>query len=276
MLSFRQLFVLCGLIVLLGPIGASAQTTTLYVHPSRSPILLSVEYEGEGWRNFRRIQVATEFNGRRGERGWWVACHSDMLIQEQEPRIVERDSTRVRGIPEGTTYISTGIFHRGEILDLDPNGFRLTRDFDSIQARELISALRRLCQAGDPSVVIQPEWLVTWESTTAIAFLVPQRFERNGSRVVWWERIQPIERVTAESAGLGSWSSFNASLFVEDGYSLWRVIGDCDAGTARVVRRVVYSESGAVLSSQSDDGPLVETVPGSTGENALRIACAAM
>jgi hypothetical protein len=276
MLNFGQFFVLCGLIILQSAMGASAQTNTVYVHPDRSPVLLSVEYEGEGWRNLRRIQVVTEFNGERGERGWWVACHSDLLIQEQEPRFVEPGSNRVRGIPAGATYIPTGIVHRGAILELNPGGFRLNRDFDRLQARELTSALRRLCQSGGPSVVIEPEWLVTWESTTAIAFLVPQRLERNGSRVVWWERIQPIERVTAESEFLGSWSGFNASLFLEDSYSLWRVIGDCDAGAARVVRRVVYSESGAVLSSQSDDGPLEETVPGSTGENALRIACAAM
>lgn len=248
---------------------ASAQSVVVYTQQMTDKATTSIEYEGEGWRNLRKLYISVRISDAPRPMGhFYVVCGTDKIIMPHDANGV------------GTTYNYPGKNDDDEYIFFGDARVLVDRisiyvSTEGAEQQRMRSAVRSAC-TKDPATRIEPADLPFSTASKEFGTLVASRFSRTKDKVVVWYRTRAFRSV---DAAIYDSENYNMKLSViepEKGTSLSKILVDCSAKTLAQVQWIEYDEAGDVTDSYIMPDESIryrETVPESVGEHRVDLAC---
>jgi hypothetical protein len=245
---------LIGALIAVSP-AASAEPASLMKRSVAESMTLEIRYDGEGWRNLRKVTFVTGWSGVEIPEDYYFVCGTDTLIE-----LADTDSAKALNKGSKLSLASE------EIIGLAPLN-------DEVRKASL-AALANTCKT-QPASQLLPKYVGLSMSRSELTYLLPERFSRSGDQVSMWMR---TDYLTNEQRQL-PWGKEPFTVSFRDdasGYAIQKMEVNCSTGRYRVMNFVAYHNDGTPIDGKSiatDYGTFIETVPGSVGEAQVATGC---
>jgi hypothetical protein len=263
-MTIKQFLITLAISCVAAPV--SAQTSTIFQHSENENISYTVRYDGEGWKNLRRVWFNTSFFSGEHWQSLYVVCNTDKLILPWK--------LAASGPASFDEYAGKSSDDRvitfGEIVEASASAFVFP--IDAPQEARLFKALKVPCQKPAP-VRITPADIDLGFSNDQHFKLVPDRFSRSGDRISVWIESSFFKSVDGTKFKT-SWT-FNV-IDLKRGREMQKQEIDCKNYELAATSHISYDSEGRVLKSQSIDAKNVrldEAIPGSVGDSWVQGAC---
>jgi len=215
---------------------------------------LEIRYDGEGWRNLRKVTFVTNFDDVELPSDYYFICGTDILLDLA-------DTDPGQALSKGISYN----LKTEELILLTPLN-------DDIRKASL-EALTPICNR-EPDTLALPKYIGLSMSRDQLTYLLPERFSRSGEQVSVWMR---TDHFNSEQRKLPWGAEFTVSFRdAERGYAIQKMEINCGTGRYRVMNSVDYRDDGTPVDGTSfatDHGQFSKTVPGSVGEAKVATSC---
>lgn len=250
------------------PFSASAQTILLIESQADAGYTQIAKYEGEGWRNLRRIWYATSISANT-DLHWqyfYFVCGTESALLPW--------SLNTEGPQDYEVYPNKSsdddFILQGGTRKLSARSFLFV--LSAQEEANLLKATKGTCQKA-PTTRIQIDDIDLSISSDQHFRLVPDRFQRKGDRISAWIESIPFDQRE------GTFGKIEWTYLVVDptrGRSMSKVEFDCAAYSLATSSFTDYDNLGNVADSASVDAArlvLKEAVPGSVGDAWLETVC---
>jgi hypothetical protein len=250
---------------------ASAQSADRFIVHEENSLDIVVEFDGEGWRNFRALDVVVRLgaDATTTNRVYWVCGYNQMLTPSSRHVFGPNDFNEYRGIEAGSEVVQLGL-----LTPIESYGFLGHFYFTLTEPSDFIRWADSACRSPLISIV-EPADVLLSSSDNGAYHLVSRTFQRDRNFVRFWFTFEYVREVDAQQYVINQWADWPAlvidkargSMLVE--YSI-----DCLSGYRARLALVRYDANGQVSANGRFPNPAFEpTIPGSVEENLVDRVC---